>query len=85
MTWRIPSFIFQEQYYVEYGTNPDELDIITDPINSTSNTSITNMTYSTALTGLANSTIIAYRVVAVYDIYRRYSDVAYFRTSEPGR
>ena len=86
VSWRIPSFIYQEQYYVEYGTDLTDLDQLTVPIQSPSDTTITNMTYSTDLTGLEHSTVYYFRVVAVFnDVFKRYSEVAALRTKEPGK
>ena len=85
ISWRIPYFLFQEQYYVEYGTDPYNLNETTAPIQSPSDTTATDNDYSTPLQELEPSTVYFFRVVAVYDeIYRRYSDVGALRTKEPG-
>lgn len=85
VSWRIPSFMYQEQYYVEYGTDPSDLDQSTFPIESPSDTTITNMTYSRDLTGLEPSTVYYFRVVAVFnEVFKRYSEVAALRTKEIG-
>lgn len=77
--------MFQEQYYVEYGTDPNNLNQTTAPIQSPSDTSVTDSNYSTTLAELKPATIYFFRVVAVSDeIYRRYSEVGILRTKEPG-
>ena len=84
VSWRIPSFIVPEQYYVEYGTDPDNLVQRTNPISSPTDTSITNMTYTTGL-DLNPGTIYYFRVVAVFStISKRFSDMQVFRTKENG-
>ena len=71
---------------MEYGTDPNSLDVTTDPLQSPADTSITDMMYSTTLSGLDDSTIYYFRVVAVFnEVYKRYSEVSYFRTKEPGK
>jgi hypothetical protein len=84
VAWIIPSFLFQEEYIMEYGTDPFNLNLATDPIPSPSNTSLTNVMFSTTLSGLDDSTIYYCRVAAVYnEVFKRYSEIAYFRTKEP--
>ena len=86
VSWRIPSFIVQEQYYVQYGTDPLNLDQTTNPISSPSDTSVVNQTYSTTLMGLEPATIYYFRVAAVFnEIFIRYSETAVFRTKEQGK
>ena len=71
---------------MEYGTDPFNLNLATDPIPSPSNTSLTNVMFSTTLSGLDDSTIYYCRVAAVYNgVFKRYSEIAYFRTKEPGK
>jgi len=84
VSWRIPYFIVPEQYYVEYGTDPDNLIQRTDPISSPTDTSITNMLYTTEL-DVNPGTIYYFRVVAVFNtISKRFSDMRVFRTKENG-
>ena len=85
VSWTIPSFIVQEQYYVWYGTDPDNLDQVTDTITSPEDTTVINSTYSTALEGLDSGTLYYIQVVAVYDdVFARYSEVIPLITKEPG-
>lgn len=70
---------------MEYGTEPTDLSMTTDPISSPVNTSLLNQSYSTLLQGLNPGTVYYVRIVAVYEvIFARYSDVVLFRTYEPG-
>ena len=86
VAWIIPSFLFQEEYIIEYGTDPFNLNLVTEPIPSPSNTSLTNVMFSTTLSGLDDSTIYYFRVAAAYnEVFKRYSEIAYFRTKEPGK
>ena len=85
VSWTIPSFIVQEQYYVRYGTDPDNLDRVTATITSPEDTTVINSTYSTALEGLDSGTLYYIQVVAVYDdVFARYSEVIPLITKEPG-
>ena len=84
--WRIPSFITQEQYYVQYGNNSDTLDQRTNPIPSVSDTTVINQTYELTVDGLGSGTIYYLRVVAVFNILaRRESDMVVNRTNEEGK
>ena len=85
MSWRIPRFETPEQYYVEYGTNPDDLSEATDFIASPTDNTIVDQTYQVTLQGLGSATVYYLRVAAVFDsIYVRYSDIELFVTKEPG-
>ena len=85
VSWRIPSFEIPEQYYVEYGREPDNFTETTDPIASPTDNTLINRTYEVTLQGLQSATVYYYRVAAVFnDIYIRYSDLDVFVTKEPG-
>ena len=74
-----------EAYYVEYGTDPDNLDFISDILYSPLNTSLVNQTYQVNLQGLNIGTIYYLRVVAVFnEVFKRYSDDNILRTKENG-
>jgi len=84
VSWRISSFIVQEQYYVEYGTDPDNFGHRTNPLSSPMDTSITNMMYTTTLE-LNSSTIYYLRVIAVFNtISKRVSEMKVFKTKANG-
>ena len=84
VSWTILRFTQQEQYYVEYGTDPDNLAQRTDPISSPVDTSVVNMMYTTSLE-LNPGTIYYLRVVAVFNtISKRASEMSVFRTKENG-
>ena len=85
VSWRIPSFIVQEQYYVLYGTDPENLDQVTETISSLEDTTLVNSTYSISLQGLDEGTLYYVQVAAVYnEVFARYSEVIPFITKEPG-
>ena len=85
VSWRIPSFKMQEEYYVEYGTDPSNLDQTSDILPSPLDTSLVNQTYQVSLQGLNAGTIYYLRVVAVFDeVFKRYSDDSILRTKENG-
>lgn len=70
---------------MEYGTDPDNLNLTSDSIPSPSNTSLTNVMFGTTLSELDDSTIYYFRIAAVFDeVFKRYSEIASFRTKEPG-
>ena len=78
-------FEFPEQYYVQYGTDPSNLDQITDVINSPMDTSVVNETYDTTLQELEPGIIYYLRVAAKFNvIIVRYSDIIPFITLEQG-
>ena len=85
VSWRIPSFYVQEEYYVAYGTDPDNLDQTTLPILSPEDTNLNDQTYSTALSGLQSGVVYYIRVFAVYNIeFVRFTD-SVFIVREPGK
>ena len=87
VTWTIPRFVQSEEYIVEYGIDSDNLNLTSSTVDSSSDTSLVNQTYSVLLEGLEVETIYYIRVLAQFGIsglYKRYSDVAAFRTLEEG-
>ena len=85
VSWRIPSFKMQEEYYLEYGTDPSNLDQTSDILPSPLDTSLVNQTYQVSLQGLNAGTIYYLRVVAVFEeVFKRYSDDSILRTKENG-
>ena len=84
VSWTIPSFITPEQYYVAYGTDPDNLNQTSATINSPTDTSLTNLPYSTTLSGLEPGSLHYIQVTAVFDDeFVRYTEIL-FLTKEPG-
>ena len=78
-------FEVPEQYYVQYGTDPSNLDQTTDPILSPMDTSVVNMTYDTTLQELEPGIIYYFRVAAAFnEIFVRYSEIIQFITLEQG-
>lgn len=84
ISWRIPSFIEQEEYYVLYGTDPENLNLTSASLLSPEDTTMTDLTYSITLTGMRAGIVYYFRVVAVYDEdIVRYTE-SLFLTREPG-
>ena len=84
VSWRIPSFITQEEYYVAYGSDPDNLNQTTTSVDSPTDTSLTDLSYSITLSNLDPGQFHYIQVTAVYDdIYVRYTESS-FITKEPG-
>ena len=82
--WTIPSFVIPEQYYIAYGSDPDNLTQSTTPISSPTDTTFTNQVYTTTISGLNPGTFYYIRVIAIYDeIFLRYTEDS-FITYEPG-
>ena len=84
--WRIPRFTTQEEYYVQYGTDPTNLDQRTDLIPSVSDISLMNQTYSLVVGGLNSGSVYYLRVVAVFDVLsKRQSEMVTIWTKENGK
>ena len=85
LSWRIPLFTTQEQYYVEYGTDPLNLDQKSASIISPTDTSLLNQMYSETISGLDSSTLYYLRVVAEFDVVsKRRSDIYSIWTKDYG-
>ena len=85
VTWRIPSFATQEDYYVLYGSDPANLDRRTNPIPSVSDTTVINQVYELTVVGLDSSSVYHLRVVAVFDILsKRQSELVVIGTKDEG-
>lgn len=87
VTWTIPSFSETETYKVEYGVDSGVFNLSSSTVNSVTDTTVVNQTYSVAIDALMAGTIYYMRVVAesgINDLYKRYSNVALFRTLEEG-
>ena len=85
VSWRIPSFTETEQYYVEYGTDPTNLDTVSSLFFSPGDTSVTDASYAVSLDQLNPGMIYYLRVVAKYRIqFKRFSETVEFRTKEDG-
>jgi hypothetical protein len=83
VSWVIPSFVAPEQYYVAYGTDPNNLDQTSQLLNSTPDTSATDQAYTTTLTGLDRGSVYYIQVIAVFDVeFERYTEST-FVTKEP--
>ena len=86
VSWRIPSFTTQEQYYFQYGTDRRNLDQQSDSIISGADTTLINQMYSQTLSGLEPGTVYYLRVVAIFDMFsKRQSEIVVFRTKENGK
>ena len=87
VSWTIPEFVEAEEYIVEYGTDSDDLTLMSSTVSSSNDTTLVNQTYSVLLEELAMGTIYYVRVLAqygAYGLYKRYSDIIAFRTLEEG-
>ena len=83
ISWSIQSFIEQEQYFVEYGLSAANLELISDIIQSISDTTINFQPYSVTLQGLTEATKYFFRVVAEFgvgDVYVRSTNIFSFFT-----
>ena len=87
ISFTVPYLLEEEEYYIVYGFNSDELYSTSDSIPSVSNTSLENQTYTIFLEGLEVGTIYFAQVVAEFGVsgeFKRYSDTFVFRTKEYG-
>lgn len=85
ISWRIPTLEEQEEYYVLYGTDPENLYQTTGSIVSSSDTSIINATYSLVVEGLESGRVYYAQVAAAFDIFERFSEATVFLTKAPGK
>ena len=77
----------EEEYYIIYGSDPNELNVTSDTVPSVSNTSLENQTYSILVEGLDVSTVYFAQIVAAFGAngdFKRYSETFVFRTKEYG-
>lgn len=75
----------QEQYFVEYGVESNNLNQTSIQVSSVADITLQNQTYSVTLQGLTPATIYYFRVSAVFEeVFQRYSDLSAFRTYENG-
>ena len=87
VSWVVPYLEEEEEYYIIYGLDSDELDMFSDSILSVSDTNLENQTYSLRVEGLDAGTIYFAQVVAAFGTngeFERYSDIFVFRTKENG-
>lgn len=87
ISWTVPYIVEEEEYYIIYGVESDELDMTSDSIPSVSDTSLENQTYSLYVEGLKSGTVYYAQVVAAFGMsgeFKRYSDTFVFRTKEDG-
>ena len=81
----IPRILKPETYRIQYGTDLNRLDSVSDTLSSTTDISEVNVTYTIPLDGLVTSTVYYVRVAATYDVvFTRYSELSVFRTLENG-
>ena len=66
ISWNIPMFTEQEEYIVEYGLSPTDLNLESDTVESITDTTILNQPYSVTLQGLTGSTKYYFRVMAKF-------------------
>ena len=86
VSWRIPSFTRQEQYYIEYGTDRDNLDQRTELIDSVTDTTLVNVTYTQIINDLSPGAVYYLNVVAVYEVIsRRRSELYVLWTNQNGK
>ena len=78
VSWTIPSLTEQQMYYVEYGTDPDSLNLRTD--TTASDSLLDGQMYSIPLNGLDDATTYYVRVVATFSDVYLYSTVESFTT-----
>ena len=72
----------QQEYYLEYGSDENNLNQTSDTILSESDTSLTNQAYNISLTGLERNTLYYVRVRVMIGDYIYSSDITSFTTSD---
>ena len=82
--WVVSAITTQQQYTVQYGTDPNNLSTSTDSITSTDDTSATDLMFAQSLDGLEQGTTYYVQVVSTFDSYTLTSNVISFTTLEPG-
>ena len=85
VSWRIPSFTTQEDYYVLYGKDPTDLDQRSNSIPSPSDTTLMNRQYELTIDGLDSGSVYYLSVVAVFDVLsKRQSEQVVIWTNDEG-
>ena len=83
----MPYIVEEEEYYIIYGFDSNELYMTSDSVSSVSDTSLENQTYSLYVEGLESATVYYAQVAAAFGLsgeFKRYSDNFIFRTKEDG-
>lgn len=83
ITWNIPEFIEQEEYTVEYGLSPSNLNLESETVQSITDTSVNFEQYSVTIRNLTGGTAYYFRVVARFGtggVYVRHTEVFAFFT-----
>lgn len=83
ISWNIPFFSEQEEYIVEYGLSATSLDLMSETVQSITDTSINFQPYEATLQGLTGGTQYFFRVLAQFgvgNIYHRSTNVFSFFT-----
>ena len=68
ISWNIPSFTTTEEYIVEYGLSASALDLVSDTVQSITDTSVNFEPYNVTLQGLTDGTQYYFRVVAQFGV-----------------
>ena len=85
ISFYVPRILQQENYTIQYSSDPFSFDKVSETRPSIANTSEVDAPYIIQLNSLSSATIYYYRVEATYDIiFTRYSEVGVFRTLEDG-
>ena len=85
ISWVIAFIVEQQDFIVYYGTDENSLDLTSDIVTSSDDTSLTDQEYDVTLTGLTLGTTYYYQVVANYSNFRLESEIKDFTTLELGK
>ena len=76
VSWTVPMIAFTpETYRVKYGTERDNLESSSSPVQSGTNFSAVNLPFSVTVTGLTPQTVYYYQLVTSNSIDNRASEI----------
>ena len=84
VSWIVPSVTEPQEYYIIYGTNQNDLSLVTDRIRGDTDTSLENVAYSISLQNLDPGTKYYLAVVAEFGSTVLFSNITSFTTIELG-
>ena len=85
ISWTVEYVLEQQQYYVAYGLDEDNLNETSYSILGNSNISLRDQTYNITLDGLTTGDTYYVVVIASYGFTTIFSETVSFTTKEPGK
>ena len=83
VSWVVPYTPTWQQYSIEYGLQPDVLDLNWGLLHSPVDLTLTDQQYSITMRGLTQGTEYFIRISSTFEYNRIYSELTSFLTIEP--